>query len=159
MRHIPRFGIEDDEIIALFSQPIATILYSSPKGNMIFDVVIESTSGDRILVGAQMFDLDGWDEIAVLSVTKLLEDPPIQMVPGPAFPGVIQSVYKIVGEFDPEETCDVGLVIEGCAGTMCLVAGSHPTSINLIYPGFDQGIRMHSFQTFKYSFKRLHFYS
>jgi hypothetical protein len=158
LRHIQRFGIEDEEIVDFFSRPIEAILFSPPKGNSIFDVVIESRSGDRILVGAQMFDLDEWDEIAVLSVAKLSEGPPSDMVAGPDFPGVIQSLYKIVGEFDPEETCDVGLVIEGSAGMMCLIAGAHPTSINLIYPGFDQGIRMHAFQTFKYSFKRLHFY-
>ena len=128
------------------------------EGSTTFDVVIESNLGDRLVVGAQMFDLDGWDEIAILSVARLLEDPPSSMLTGPEFPGTIRSIYKVIGEFDTEETCDVGLVVESDKAMMCLVAGSFPTSLNLIYPGFGS-IHLHSFQTFKYSFKRLNFYS
>jgi hypothetical protein len=159
LRHIPRFGIGDEEVIQFFSRPIHTVQYSALEGNRTFDIIIESTSGERLLVGSQMFDLDEWDEIGVLSIKRLLDPPAPIMVTGPPFPYPVQSLYNIIGEFDPEETCEAGLVVESEAGLMWIVAGSFPCSVNLFYPGFDQGIRMHSFQTFKYTFKRLHFYS
>jgi hypothetical protein len=158
MRHIPYLGIGDNQLIEFFRSSVSKILLSPLEDNRLFEIAFESSSGRMISVSSRMVDIDEFDEIGILSITKNDDVLSSEMVEAPQFPGAIRAIYKIIGEFDPGETCECGLVLETDERLLTIISGSFPTSLNLMYADFNQKLKVNSFQPFKYQMHQLKLY-
>lgn len=158
MRHIPYLGIGDDGLIEFFKSSVSKIFFSPIEENRLFEIVFESSCGRKISVSSHMVDIDEFDEIGILSVVEADDIILSEMIEGSQFPGEIRAIYKITGEFGASDTCECGLILETDEGLLSIVSGSFPTSLNLIYAGFNQKLKVNSFQPFKYHTNQLKLY-
>ena len=158
MRHVPSIGVTDREIIDFFSRPIHEISLSRQEGNRVFESLIVSSSEERFSIYSSIVELSDGDEIGVLSIERTDKKVLENKISLPELCKIPTSIQKIVGDYDVDGSCECGLLIETSAGMISFFSGSFPASLNIVCPGFDQGLRVTSFQKFKYHLRPLKVY-
>jgi hypothetical protein len=106
-------------------------------------------------VHSSITEIGDFDEIGVISLNLSSKDCLENIINIPDGWNNITSVYKMIGDIDSDESCECGIVIETARGLISLFCGAFPASLNVICPGFDQGLRITSFQKFKYHLRLL----
>lgn len=158
MRYIPSFGATDEEIIDFFKSPIGAIFLSPLEGNRAFEAIISAKSGAILSISSSIFEIDEFDEIGVISINISNDHKLYNEIIIPDECREASSVHKIVGDISPDESCECGIVIDTNGGIISFSSGSFPASLNVTCPGFNQGLRITSFQKFKYHLRPLQVY-
>ena len=150
MGHISFLGLSDTQIIELFRFPLDKIQTSELEGNRLFEVQLVFNSERILRIHSEIAPIGDRDEICVLFFAYgEAKDYPIEIDISDIGKS-INSVHRIVGEFDREESCECGLTIETGKGLISILSGSFPGSLNVICPRFQQGLLISSFPKFKY---------
>ena len=150
--------MKDEEIIDFFANPIERISTYSLEGNRLFECVLLSSTGSGISIFSSIVDISDIDEIGVISVEKTDK---LDLGNNIVIPDKYRkslSINKIIGDYDVDECCECGIVLESSGGLISICSGAFPASINITCPGFDQGLRVTSFQPLKYYLKPMHIY-
>jgi len=155
MRHMPFLGLSDTQITEFFRSPLAKIQTSELEGNRLFEVQFVFNSAHFLRIGSEMVPIGDRDEVGVLFFAPGgPKDYPIE-IDVSDIGGGVNSIHKVVGEFDREESCECGLLIETSKGFISVLSGLFPASLNVICPRFQQGLLLSSFPKYKYSFSKM----
>lgn len=158
MRHIPSLGATDEEIIDFFKHPIRGISLSPLEGNRAFEALICTESGSKLSIFSNITEISDLDEIGVISISLSEKGDLENFIILPDDCRIVTSIHKMIGDFSSDESCECGIIIETSGGIISFFSGAFPASLNVICPGFNQGLRVTSFQKFKYHLKPLKVY-
>jgi len=130
MLHIPFLGLSDEQIIEFFQSPLSKIQTYELEENRLFEVQFVFSSAQLLRIGSEMVPIGQRDEIGVLFFAPgQLKDYPIE-IDVSDFGRSANSIHKVIGEFDREESCECGILIETSKGFISVLAKCYMPAIS-----------------------------